>query len=332
MKLVVTIDTEEDNWGQYYGSDYDFENIERIGALQGLLDQYGIFPTYLVTYPVATNEKSVKILKKIHDKGRCEIGMHCHPWNTPPLEEERSERNSMLCNLPPDLQFAKMFTLDKTIRERFCLEPTSFRAGRWAYGDSVVQNLAKLDYRVDSSILPLTDWRINYGPDMSRYSAKPFSLASIVRGCHKVGVDHDNCPSEVPATVGFLQPHEWVLNHLYQFIEHKALIPFRLKGILHRLHLLNKVWLSPEISDAKYLIRLAEVMIARKGSRVLNLFFHSTTLKPGAGPFVSNMQDDEVFWQKLREFFGFIKQRGIQTIGLTDSASNLSGSSTSSGD
>ncbi|MGH7411514.1 MAG: polysaccharide deacetylase family protein, partial [Candidatus Methylomirabilis sp.] len=133
MKLVVTIDTEEDNWGNFAASRSSLGNIERIPALQELFDHFAVTPTYLITYPVATDERAVSVLRAILQRGRCEIGAHCHPWNTPPLEEQASGPNSMLCNLPGDLQYAKMKSLHETIRRHFGVAPLSFRSGRFGY-------------------------------------------------------------------------------------------------------------------------------------------------------------------------------------------------------
>ena len=44
-------------------TDFTLNNIRRIPRLQDLFDKYGMLPTYLVTYPVASDEESVKILR-----------------------------------------------------------------------------------------------------------------------------------------------------------------------------------------------------------------------------------------------------------------------------
>ena len=85
MKLIVAVDTEEDNWGSLRLTRYTCENIARIPAVQALFDQFNVTPTYLITYPVATNDRAASILKAILDPKRCEIGTQCHPWNTLPL-------------------------------------------------------------------------------------------------------------------------------------------------------------------------------------------------------------------------------------------------------
>ena len=98
MKFIVTIDTEEDNWDKYSRTDNPVENLKKIIPLQKIFDRYGVRPTYLISYPVATDPKCIEILKSILDQGQCEIGSQCHPWNTPPFVEEINEHNSMLTN------------------------------------------------------------------------------------------------------------------------------------------------------------------------------------------------------------------------------------------
>jgi len=48
MKLIVAVDTEEDNWGSLRLTRYTCENIARIPAVQALFDQFNVTPTYQV--------------------------------------------------------------------------------------------------------------------------------------------------------------------------------------------------------------------------------------------------------------------------------------------
>ena len=122
VNLVITIDTEEDCWKNYGRQNNPVENIKQIPMLQEIFNHYGALPTYLVSYPIVINQSSSLILKEMLDSGQCEIGAHCHPWNTPPFEEQISTRNSMLCNLPAELQYRKLEILHRTIVERFGLD------------------------------------------------------------------------------------------------------------------------------------------------------------------------------------------------------------------
>ena len=201
MYLIITIDTEEDNWGNYSPTGHTLENIERLPYLQGLFDEYDVKPAYLITYPVATDEKTVSILKGILKEGKCEIGSHCHPWNTPPFEEKNTIENSMLCNLPMDLQYKKLESLDNVIMQNFDIKPISFRAGRWGYNQEVAKNLYKLGYRIDTSITPFVDWRDDHGPDFSDILPLPFKFS-----CENVyGETPNGFMLEVPVTIGFSQ-------------------------------------------------------------------------------------------------------------------------------
>ena len=84
--LVITIDVEEDNWS-ISRSNLTVENVREINRLQVLFDRYGVKPTYLLSYQVTSCDWAVNILAKILAEGKCEIGAHLHPWNTPPLKD-----------------------------------------------------------------------------------------------------------------------------------------------------------------------------------------------------------------------------------------------------
>jgi len=311
MKLVITIDTEEDNWGEYSSGGHRLENIGRIPRLQEVFDAYRARPTYLVTYPVATDEKSIALLGEISRTGRCEIGMHCHPWNTPPFEEELNEKNSMLCNLPRDLQFRKLYVLHRTIRQNFGVNPVSFRSGRWGYDKGVEENLCALGYQVDSSITPYIDWTDEYGPDFSEVPPQPFRSRPGDSSCSGL--------LEVPATIGYLQQNFTQCNAVHKLLSTRPINRLRLVGILYRLNLLNKVWLSPEQSDSGQMIALAARMIKQK-SAIINLFFHSTALKAGLTEYVRTGADEERFLQQIASFLEFTSNAGIESVTLSQAA------------
>jgi hypothetical protein len=89
-------------------------NVYRLPTLQKLLNEFGIVPTYLLTYPVVRDPHAVGILREIFDAGECEIGTHCHPWNTPAAWEPLNKYNSMLCNLPSDSAVRKAATVARS--------------------------------------------------------------------------------------------------------------------------------------------------------------------------------------------------------------------------
>jgi hypothetical protein len=314
MKLIVTIDTEEDNWGCFTPEGHTVENIERIPELQNLFDRFQVNPTYLIDYPVASDDRATSTLKAILEKGRCELGTHCHPWNTPPFQEVTNQRNSMLCNLPADLQYKKIKVLHEAIQQRFGIDPISFRSGRWGYGPDVAKILQELGYKIDTSITSYMDWTREEGPDFSEISPRPFRFS------YENIFEHapDGPLMEIPATVGYFQSNFSLCNQIFKVLTKKPLDRFVVHKVLHKLNLLNRVWLSPEIADAKTMIRLARRMRAN-GYKLINLFFHSPSLKHGLSPFVRTKDDEREFLQRIRQFLIFAQDTGIASITLSKS-------------
>jgi hypothetical protein len=314
MKLIITIDTEEDKWDDYGLKDYTVNNIDRIDVLQQLFDNFNIKPTYLVTYPVATNDRAVSLLSSILKAGKCEIGTHCHPWSTPPFEEEKNLRNSMLCNLPSDLQYKKISLLRDTIQKKFSIRPISFRCGRWGYNQDVAVNLVKLGYKVDTSIITYTDWSIYEGPDFANISPKPFRFATddIFREVS------DGHLLEIPATVGFLQQNFKRYDSVLNIIKKRSPKFLKLEGILYRAGMLNKIWLSPEVSDAKNMIDLT-ISMRKNNYKIINMVFHSSSLQHGLTPFVKTRDDEKRFLERIKEFLIYTSNEGIESITLSDS-------------
>ncbi|MFO7728311.1 MAG: hypothetical protein R6X11_08275 [Desulfonatronovibrio sp.] len=320
MKFVVTIDTEEDSWNRYSATKNSVQNIERIVGLQELFDEFGVRPTYLVTYPVAVNPASVQILSNIHKQGKCEIGMHCHPWNTPPFghEDPVPKPDTMLCNLEESQVQDKLTQLHQTIQQNLGVTPVSFRAGRFGFGPAVAQALSKLKYRVDSSVTPFVSWTDHYGPDFTEFNPDAFRFSTL-------GLSHRDENSElleVPVTIGFLQQNFAACRQRLLLLEGGLPRSLHLAGILDRIRLLNLAWLSPENSEARDMIKLAQVM-HKKNHPFLNLTFHSTSLKKGSGNFVNSTADEKAFFKNLRIFFEHAWRAGWTSLTLAELEDSL---------
>lgn len=313
MKLIITIDTEEDNWSPYSATGYTVRNVERLVMLQDLFAAYGARPTYLVTYQVVTHDGAAGILEALLYSGQCEIGAHCHPWSTPPFIEQPIERNSMLCNLPPALQAAKLRSLHAAIESRLGVSPTSFRSGRWGYSRPVARTLEALGYRVDSSVTAYTDWRHCGGPDYSDMSPAPYLFAPA----EPYRSDASGSMLQVPATVGYLQRDFALSNAVVNGIRRSSVRHLRLIGVFDRLGWLNKVWLSPENSTAAQMIALA-CRMRDNGYPLVNMFFHSSTLTAGLTPFVRDRDDEARFLARARDFLSFARQEGLEPATLSE--------------
>lgn len=299
LNFIVTIDVEEDNWG-YAHAECTLENIRQIPRLQNIFEKYKVKPTYLLSYPVVCSDWAARILAHIVSQQRCEIGTHLHPWNTPPLTEDINESNSMLKNLPYELQVAKLTTLTEKIQNTFGTKPQSFRAGRWGLGATTIDALVSCGYRVDTSVTPTVSWsKYGSGPQYQEVRTEPYWITGNGNSQAHQSI------LEVPTTIGF---NRWPFDFwhkIYVQLERNSLSFLRPIGLMHRTGLLRKIWLSPEINSTDDMILLAKLLI-KKGTRFLNLSFHSTSLVPGKSPFVKNAAELELFYNKIDKLLAYL--------------------------
>ncbi|KAB2889100.1 MAG: hypothetical protein F9K32_14065 [Desulfobulbaceae bacterium] len=312
--LFVTIDTEEDEWNSVGILNPSVKNIHALLYFQERCDSYRVIPTYLINYPVATAASSRKVIERLLSQGNCEIGTHCHPWNTPPLKEEQTKANSYLCNLPQELVEQKLTVMHDTIKANFGISPKVFRAGRWGFGKFVLANLARLGYTVDTSITPFHSWSDSIKIDYKCKANQAFFLSST----ESVGaVIRDNGKiMEVPPTMGYLQRNDLLCHKIYNVATNAFFKRLKLNGLLDKLGLVNFRWLSPEFSDENEMIKLTEKQFGNNG-KFVNMFFHSSTLQPGLTPFVRNQHDLDVFNTRLDTFFQYVVTNKIQSLPLS---------------
>jgi len=305
-RVFITIDTEEDLWDKWKQKDNPVENISRIPLLQGLFDRFKSIPTYLVNYAVVANRDSCNIIKKLYDKQCCEIGSHIHPWNTPPLEENITANNTMICNLPYKLAYDKIRKLHNEIKDRIGYEPQCFRAGRWGFGPTVASCIYELGYKIDTSVTPFCDWTNENGPDFTGAPTLPyrFNPSDIL------AVKPYGRLLEIPPTMGFFQRDFDRCAKWRKQILRSQLSRYHLLGIFDRLRILNFRKLSPEGSSGSDMIRLAKTFI-KNGCCHLNMSFHSSSLLPGKSPYVRNELDLQKFLSNIEAFLKFVKDSGM---------------------
>jgi hypothetical protein len=272
-ELLIVVDTEEEfDWTRPFSRDsVATRSIPAQARAHEIYDRFGIVPTYVVDYPVATDPDAVRFLRSLRDAGKAEIGAHLHPWVTPPHVEEVTGRNSYHCNLPPELERAKLEALTEAIEKSFGARPTVFKAGRYGYGPSTGRALAELGYQVDCSFVPHTDLSGDGGPDYRGVPDAPHWL--------------DNGLLEVPLTVGFLGAMPRLGEKAAWLFDSPGAERLRVPGVLARTGLVARSRLTPEGTPAAEQCRLIETM-ARRGHRIFSLTYHSPSLEPGHTPYV----------------------------------------------
>jgi len=296
MHLLVGIDTEGDNqWDAAARADQRFENIYALPRLHALFARHGVRPTYVITYPVATDARSADVLRGLQAGGDCEIGAHHHAWETPPCTAEDVRRHPYASTLPLGQFEDQLARLTDAIEGAVGRRPVSYRSGRFGFSAAHVAALERLGYQVESSVAPLFYEAHKNGPDFVEAPLRPYFLA------------YDSATR--PGTSGVLEvPCSAALNRRLprrlQYLYARAPRPYTTKRILRKLGVARVRWLRPSYSSLDDMTSLARDL-AEAREPVLNLLFHSSEAIVGGSPYNRTEAELTAFCDRLERFFEF---------------------------
>jgi len=297
LSLAITLDVEEEGLfsGRYPRTPPGVANVAELRRLEFIPREFGYPLTLLTTYPVAQNPAAREVLRYWQGEYGAEIGAHLHPWNTPPFWDLPYPEPVPAARLPLALLGAKLGTLTACLQEAFHITPRSFRMGRFDWSPDLLNLLPRFGYRVDSSMVPLTQ-KVG-GPRHFLAPSDPFWLKS----------PNASGPPllEVPVTMVPVWPRAPRLVHLFT-----SLFPPRLGEAMRSWFPyvgaagIHPAWF-PFVS-----MRLAVSLHRRRGGRVLTLFLHSTDLLPGASPQASTAEAVNRLVAKIRTFLTWLGKTG----------------------
>ncbi len=154
--LIIGIDTEGDNqWSADSRLNPTYENIYALPRLHELLLQCQARPSYLITYPVATDPRSADTMARLADGGECEIGAHHHVWETPPCDAHDARGLPYALQIPPEQFKRQLASLTGAIRKIAGHSPSTYRSGRFGFHASHTAPLEEAGYLTDTSVQPL---------------------------------------------------------------------------------------------------------------------------------------------------------------------------------
>jgi hypothetical protein len=299
--LLFTVDVEEDMPGWEVTDPVTVSNALGLPRVAELCARLGVRPTWLCTYPMATEAESANVLGELHARGDCEIGTHLHPWNTPPFgpvpgragDERRHAYYPF--ELEPERLRAKLETLHGALTDLTGAAPRSYRAGRFGVNDATIHELVRLGYAADSSITPLADHRADQGPDFRRAPRFPYRPARA-----DFRTPGDLPIVEIPVSIGLTRRLPGFVQQAYVHLPRVT----RIRGLLSRDHLnwVDYGWLYPVRFDLDTMVRTARVLV-REGSPVLNVFVHSSEFVPGMSGRVRTPVDVEGCLERLEGLF-----------------------------
>lgn len=319
--LIVSIDTEEDNW---YRSrdDIGLTNIVELRRLAAFFERLGVRPTYFTTYQVARDPRAAEVLREVSEGGRAEIGAHLHPWNTPPVSEAFVPRNSMVKNLPAELQLAKVARLTAALEEAFGHPPRVFRAGRYGLGPDTVAALVRCGYRVDSSVTPFFNWEhIDDGPT---FFGAPFKAYPLAPHCDPRRPSRNGEILEIPLSCGFSRGPVTLWERARRLADAAPRRRLRLAGQTAVTGLFKRIALSPELASAREMLRLTRRLLDA-GVRHLQLCWHSPSLKPGLSPYTATPKDVAGLYASVEAYLGGLSKIASPTVVTMSEAAKVLG-------
>lgn len=294
--LVVTIDTEEDMPGWQVQPTPRVSNATALPRLQRVCEKHGLEPTYLVTYPMATQEPARSILREL--AAHSEIGTHLHAWTCPPFDGERVDIVNYQKDLSRERQREKLLRLGGAIESELGVHSLTHRAGRFGLDEVGFDLLEELGYTVDSSVAPLIDLRADSGPDYRGALQRPYAprpgswlRAGATRPLLEV-------PVGIALTRALPAPLRWAYLH-----SPRAL---KIRGLLSKDYLgwVDLFWLYPTQYGVAEMKRAAEALRGA-GSSVWTLFLHSSELSPGQSPYTRSEEEVDSLLLRIDEFLGW---------------------------
>ncbi|MBX2879333.1 MAG: polysaccharide deacetylase family protein [Granulosicoccus sp.] len=319
--FITTVDTEEEwDWsGDFPRPPFSTKNIQCLPEFQDFCQRIAIRPTYFVDHAVIEKPENQAILARYFSADTCDIGAHLHPWCTPPIDEEICDKNSHAVNLDLTLFRRKMVELTDGLAAAFGRHPTSFRSGRWGLNGKMLQVLAELGYKIDSSVRPYySDTAFSYDGAMT----VPYwpSFGNVLEPGEQREI------LEIPATSGYNHPNFESLDNWGRKLRREPIRRLKIVGILSKLGWFNKIALTPEDQTLKEMCRSIDVAVKRRDP-VLNLFFHSSDLMPGNTEYVKTEADKVAFYDRIEQCVSHARNRyNAEFLTITEAYERFEGS------
>jgi hypothetical protein len=318
ITYTMTIDTEEEwDWDQGWPTqDLSLSNIELLPRFQDVCDRHGVATTYFADQAVLDCPRANAILLSLAERPDVEVGMHIHPWNTPPVSQTGPvcARDTFLHNLPVNQIKEKLSSVYDQFRSAG-LQPTSFRGGRFSSGAAVHEFLQDHGILVDASVCPYSTWPDDGAPDYRNRGLEPVRIPPRHSG--------QSALWEIPLTLAFTRRPFRFWRKCYEIIESSWLSKLHLIGICERLGIVHKVWLSFESPLGDYMEALLDRL------QLLNIptvcfTVHSSSFLPSGNSFTRTEADAERVFDRIESIFSALSRNpAFQPATITNVARDL---------
>lgn len=304
--FVVTIDTEGDNqWAR--GAVIETKNARFLPRFQALCEKYGVRPTWLTNWEMATAPEYQEFAKDVLARDTGEIGMHLHSWNSPPeipLTDDDYKYHPYLIEFPEHLIREKVKVMTDTLENVFGTKMVSHRAGRFSFNEIYARILVEHGYLIDGSVTPNVSWKAypgnpkgNGGTDFSKFPENAYfiDLNDISRP--------GNSPLlEIPVTV--TQPY---FPPIVDTCRSALSVTKFTRRVSNRLFP-KLTWLYPMRHNHRFLKRLLLRALHEK-RQFAEFMIHSSELMPGGSPTFQTQRSIDSMYATLEGLFALARDK-----------------------
>ena len=297
-KFIITVDTEGDNlWNWKLDQPITTNNAKFIPRFQELCENYGFYPVYLTNLEMSQSKEFQKYIGRKAQEGKCEIGMHLHAWNTPPIVEKKQKYGGLpyITEYSEQIIYEKHQYLKTEIEKYLDVSPKTYRAGRWATNKELFRVLDSLGFIADCSVTP--------------------------------GISWENCSG---ATVAGGNNYRSFLNKAYCLTDNMVEIPLTskrihcpygktVKSIVKNMLIGIEGNLRLATSSLELMMRLT-TKIESEENDYLEFMLHSSELMPGGSPYFRTENDIEEMYKEMESYFKWIVEKDYEGIMLKDYA------------
>jgi hypothetical protein len=314
MNLLITIDTEGDNAWAKKGYENSTRNARFLPRFQELCDAFGYKPTYLTSYEMANDEFFMEFARDVLKRQACEVGLHPHPWNSPPeykLTSSDMVLQPYMIEYPENIIREKLKIHTELLEEHAGTRIYSHRAGRWAFNATYARILCDFGYKVDCSVTPyvkdILPTRSDSEPvkvtlpDYSRFPTKAYFLDG-----EDISQPGQLPLLEIPMTVipcfgkgrSFLYKllPQGVCRRLFRFIFGP---PFK--------------WFRPLRRRPGDLMEVARKKIEDESDYIM-FMIHSSELMPGGNPQFRSIGEIDRLYDNIEKAFDLLYGRGVRGV------------------
>lgn len=299
IPFFITIDTEGDAlWDDPPIDQIKTENVLWIPRFQKLCEKYGFIPIWLTDYEMISDDGYVDYIKEKNKQGLCEVGIHVHARNNPPLhklDNEKERGAAYLIEYPKEVMREKFHYLKSTIEERLECKVITHRAGRWTLDDDYIDILTEFGIKYDCTVTPGLSWEncegITPGSKGSDYSLNKYCRQELSKNIIEYPMTILNADS-------FIIPNNKSLKACARAC----------RNYIKKM----PIWLRPNtngnLNEMKYILDT----VKRNNYEYAEFMIHSSEFMPGGGPKHQGESEVNKLFEDIESLFKYAKSIGYE--------------------